>query len=616
MGPDAASRYVLLGGYGLALLLVGAALRLWPGLPDAGLEIAAGVTLLTALGVGATWLARPARLGALVFGASFLVAGWGLVVAALVVALPDRMQLEALPRGLELVGGALWLLATAGRQVAQLGRPGHRSRALGGKVRRAKEGGGWSSAGASALKPGDRVRLQPGATIPADGKVLVGAVTVDESSLFVPHEPRQAGVGERVYGGTLVIEGDAELEVVHGADASVARDRDRRLEELRMSELELIPSSTGAALLAVVLAASLAALGGWLTAQQADPNWQRLATTHVATLLAVFAGVPLVALLRGRKVALEAAVMRGLWFTRPGDVAAFFSARQWRLDPMLLASPGPVEVLAFGAVPGSELLRWAEALARPWRGPEAVSLAQALAEQDREPANAASVKDDGGLRFGTVDGQRIVLGSPESMESERGLRLDGDQQRAVRYLRDRPSQVWLIASDVDGLLGAIGVEITASPGAKACLDRLGARLLPGLDEAALSSVARASGARAKAKAPGRGDASLLAAETEAPHRGLRVRVVDHRTDVTLSEAAAPRILQAALHRFPETVELVAALRGAARTRAGLVTMGAAVATAAMVGASVLEPALAALVGRLGLFFAFTPYAREPGREAD
>lgn len=617
MGSEGGSRYVLLGGYGLLLLVVGAALRFWPGLASAGLETALGISGFALLGLGATWLARTPRLGLVIVGASFFVAVWGFAVTLTVAALPDVMALESLPRGLELVGGALWLLATAGRQMTRLERGFIASpSAPRGKYTRQRRDGSNGSASAAHLAAGDRVRLAAGDEVPADGWLVDGSISVEERALYAGHEPRPAEVGHRLFAGTRVVDGQGEFEVQQPFETSVVVERDRRLGELRANALAPGNGARAAVLVFILVGVALAGLGTWLELRTSAPDLQRVATTHVALLLAVFPAAAVVALARGRAAAVESLVAGGLWFTRPGDAGAFFGVRRWRFDPMLLASPGPVEVLAFGEVAGTELLRWAEAVARPWSGPERASLQAACAQQRLEAAEAAAAKESGGLRYGTVDGRRIIMGSPEAFENGRDLRLDGDRAAAVRFLRDRPTRVWLIASDAEGLLGAVGIGIEADPGAKACLESLQGRLLPTLEEASLQAVARAADTNPRPKEPRRGDASLLAAETDAPNRGLRIRVLDARADVKLTERTAPRLLAAALPHFADTVRLGFDLRRRSRWRGWLVPTGCALVAAALVGFRVFEPAFGALVGRLGLLLAFTPFAGEPAREGD
>jgi hypothetical protein len=64
-----------------------------------------------------------------------------------------------------------------------------------------------------ALRPGDRVRVPQGERVPADGVVLEGEAEVEEAAFTGEPLPQRRGVGERVYGGSLVVMGSLLLGV-------------------------------------------------------------------------------------------------------------------------------------------------------------------------------------------------------------------------------------------------------------------------------------------------------------------------------------------------------------------------------------------------------------------
>ncbi|MGD2083516.1 MAG: heavy metal translocating P-type ATPase, partial [Chromatiales bacterium] len=63
------------------------------------------------------------------------------------------------------------------------------------------------------LVPGDRVRVRPGETVPADGAVLEGASSVDESLLTGESLPRARESGDALVGGTLNVESPLVMRV-------------------------------------------------------------------------------------------------------------------------------------------------------------------------------------------------------------------------------------------------------------------------------------------------------------------------------------------------------------------------------------------------------------------
>ncbi|MBO4569152.1 MAG: cation-translocating P-type ATPase [Candidatus Methanomethylophilaceae archaeon] len=70
-------------------------------------------------------------------------------------------------------------------------------------ARKVLEDGSELMVGPEGLLPGDKVRVLAGETIPADGTVLAGEASVDESVLTGESMPVYKGPGDRVSGGTV-----------------------------------------------------------------------------------------------------------------------------------------------------------------------------------------------------------------------------------------------------------------------------------------------------------------------------------------------------------------------------------------------------------------------------
>ncbi|MGV8918377.1 MAG: heavy metal translocating P-type ATPase [Pseudomonas sp.] len=66
----------------------------------------------------------------------------------------------------------------------------------------------------SELKLGDRVLVHPGSVLPADGKILEGHTSVDESLLTGEYLPQPRTVNDHVTAGTLNVEGALTVEVL------------------------------------------------------------------------------------------------------------------------------------------------------------------------------------------------------------------------------------------------------------------------------------------------------------------------------------------------------------------------------------------------------------------
>ena len=74
------------------------------------------------------------------------------------------------------------------------------------------------------VKPGDRLRVLPGETIPADGKILTGETSVDQSVVTGESLPADKGPGDMVYCGTINRFGAIDIETLSaGKDSSLQK---------------------------------------------------------------------------------------------------------------------------------------------------------------------------------------------------------------------------------------------------------------------------------------------------------------------------------------------------------------------------------------------------------
>ena len=74
---------------------------------------------------------------------------------------------------------------------------------------------------AADLLPGDRVRVRPGDTVPADGRVLSGASSIDQARITGESLPADVETGSEVFAGTSNLTGVFEFEVKEAGDRTV-----------------------------------------------------------------------------------------------------------------------------------------------------------------------------------------------------------------------------------------------------------------------------------------------------------------------------------------------------------------------------------------------------------
>jgi Cu2+-exporting ATPase len=123
----------------------------------------------------------------------------------------------------------------------------------------------------SELSPGDRVLVRPGETIPADGRVVDGRSSVDESLLTGESLPRPRAIGDELVGGSVNVESPLQLTIDKvGQDtlvSAIVRLLDRAQSE-RPRVARLADRVAGWFVGALLIVAAAVALWWWLHAPE------------------------------------------------------------------------------------------------------------------------------------------------------------------------------------------------------------------------------------------------------------------------------------------------------------------------------------------------------------
>jgi Cd2+/Zn2+-exporting ATPase len=197
----------------------------------------AALLWLVAFGLGRAGAPDPAA--DLVFAAAIAVGGWRIARAGVLTLIRSRTMGIDLLMTIAVVGAALigeWAEGAAVVVLFALGealegltadRARHAIRALMDLAPREasrKTAAGEERVAVEALAPGDRIAVRPGEQIAADGRVTLGATTVNQAAITGESLPVARTIGDEVFAGTLNERGYVEVEVTKRAeDTTLAR---------------------------------------------------------------------------------------------------------------------------------------------------------------------------------------------------------------------------------------------------------------------------------------------------------------------------------------------------------------------------------------------------------
>ena len=342
------------------------------------------------------------------------------------------------------------------------------------------------------LLPGDRVRIRPGEPVPADGVVLEGRSSVDESLLTGESLPVAKAPGQTLVGGSINVESPLIARVEKtGPDtilSSILRLLDRAVAE--KPRLAQVADRLAAGFVAgVLLLAGLVALYWW---RQDSPLW-------LSATIAVLVVTCPCALSLATPAALTAATGRltrlGLLVTRGHALETLARVTHFIFDKTGTLTHGRLrlrETRTFSAMTGAECLAYAAALERHSEHPIARALITAAAPPAPDATEVVNTPGSG-IR-GKISGEKYFLGTPAYLEEQTGVSIDAG---TLRDLRSQGDTVVLFAGR-EMLHAAFVLGDVLRPGARDLvvdLKRQGIHvmLLTGDHETAARSVAEKLG---------------------------------------------------------------------------------------------------------------------------
>ena len=333
------------------------------------------------------------------------------------------------------------------------------------------------------IATGDRLRVRPGERVPADGIVLDGATSIDESMITGEPMPVGRGAGDRVTGGTVNQAGAFTMRADRvGSETLVARIAALVAEAGRSrAPIQAVADTVAGRFVPAVGVAAVITFAAW-TAFGPAPS---LANALVAAVSVLIIACPC-ALGLATPVSVMAGVGRG---ARDGVLIrnAESLQRMEKVDTLVLDKTGTLtegrpelrEAITLGRVPEAQWLALAAGLERSSGHPLAAAVERGARARGLRPAPAGgsgSGSEPGfeslagrGVR-GRIAGVPVIVGN-EALLHESGVAIDAAARARAESLRARGETVAWVAVDGEPA-GLIAVADPIKPDAAQSLHAL------------------------------------------------------------------------------------------------------------------------------------------------
>ncbi len=333
----------------------------------------------------------------------------------------------------------------------------------------------------SRLRPGDVVLVRPGETVPADGEVIEGESSVDESLLTGESLPWHRGPGDKVIGGSLNVESPLQVRITSVGEQTLISGIVRLLDRAQAEKpriARLADRVAGWFVAAQLGVAALVAIGWYLTAPE------RAFEITLAVLVVTCPCALSLATPAAVTAAIGSLTRRGLLVTRGHVLETLAVADQVVFDKTGTLTRGLLSLAGvhlLGSADRQRVLDIAASLARDSEHP----VARVLALHGGAPLPVEELRSRPGQGMeGVVEGMRYRLGNaafvaelaggeapqPEGLRgtpvwlgSEQGWlacfelhdRLRDDAAEAVARLQALGMRVHIFSGDAPGAVAAV-----------------------------------------------------------------------------------------------------------------------------------------------------------------
>jgi Cu+-exporting ATPase len=329
---------------------------------------------------------------------------------------------------------------------------------------------------------GDRLRVRPGEKVPADGVVLEGGSTVDESMMTGEPIPVEKGVGSRVTGGTVNGTGSLVMRAERVGSETLLAQIVRLVSEAQRSRapIQRLADFVASYFVPAVILAAVVTFAAW--AWLGPPPRLAYALVNAVSVLIIACPCALgLATPMSIMVGTGRGALAGILIKHAEALELLERVDTLVVDKTGTLTEGKPRATALATAAGheeSDVLRLAASLERASEHPLAVAIVAAAQEKGLRLGEVREFRSVTGKGVtGTVEGRAVALGNQGLLDD---LAVDpGGLLDRAEELRREGHTVMFVAIDghAAGILGVADPVKASTPEAIASLHQEGVRIV-------------------------------------------------------------------------------------------------------------------------------------------
>lgn len=321
----------------------------------------------------------------------------------------------------------------------------------------------------SELKPGNIAVVRSGEAIPADGIIIEGSCSVDESAITGESIPSEKSVGEHVIGATINRSGYFKFKIEKAGEDTTLSQIIRLVEEAASTKAPIsrLADKISAVFVPAVIAAAVIACAVWLL------------TGHTAAFsLSIGIAVLVISCPCALGLATPTAIMVGTG--RAAQLGILIKSAEaleitHKVDTVVLDKTGTItsgapevtDVIICGGVSREELLALASAIEKMSEHPLAKAISEYYPEGELDASDFKAIPGEG--VSGTVSGS-VIMGGNLKMLKNRSIDVGEASARSAELAREGKTPLFFARDNK--LIGIIALADTVKPTSKRAVAEL------------------------------------------------------------------------------------------------------------------------------------------------